>query len=358
MKIENWIALKFITENKKKILFIFFAIVVSTAVIFLSLAIKMSISKTIKKDLRAMGKNSILIGGDVINKRDIAFIKSIPDVDYYFYIDQIKKEDENLFKAYPSELLDKMKLPILRKNDVILDSTQFLNKQVGDTISFFVNKEKKEFLIRGFYKELNPLETMKVGNRILMSEEGFESNILNVLYSRVAVVFKDEVDSKEYVDLILNNLNKYRENKITLLETPEIYKKMNSIIAFLDKTLQILLILAVLIGGFFVFNTTMSSLLQRKSSIGILSAIGMSKKRIFRLFLIQNLYILVTGIFVGIVSSFLIIHLLEKMLKIEILIDGCSLSIVLSLTVVLGVVLGVVPIKKMQKESIIELLKV
>lgn len=358
MKFENWIALKFILENKKKILFPFLAIVVSTAVVFLSLTIKMSISKTIEKDLRAIGKNSILLGGDILNKKDIAFIMSIPDVDYYFYIDAIKKEDENLFKAYPKELLKKMNLPILRENDVILESTQFLNKKVGNTISFFINNERKEFLIRGFYKELNPLETTKVGKRVLMSEDGFENNVSNSLYSRVVIVFEDGVDSNDYINMILNNLNKHRDNKLTLLETPEVYKKMNSIIIFLNKTLFVLLFLSTGVGGFFVFNVTMSSIVERKSSVGMLTAIGMSKNRIFKVFLIQNLYILVTGILAGMLLGFLTIQSLEKLLKIEILIDKFSLLIVLLLTVVLGVVLGIIPIKKMEKNSVIELLKV
>ncbi|MGL5988462.1 ABC transporter permease [Cetobacterium sp.] len=358
MRFENWMAFKFIMANKNKMMFPFLAIAVSTAAIFLSLTIKMSIFETVQKDLRSIGKNTILIGGDYITDRDCRFIKSIPNVDYYFYADQFQKIDENLFKGYPKELLIKMKLPNLRKNDVILDSTQFKTEKIGDIITFYINSEKKEFLIRGFYKETNPLETMKVGKRVFMSEEGFKANILWTEYSRVVIAFKDNVESKDYTESILNNLNKYRNNKLSLLETPEIYKKMTHIIGFLDKTLLLLFLLSTGIGGFFVFNVTMSSIIEKRSSIGMLSAIGMSKKRIFRLFLIQNLYLLISGMFLGIAIGLFVVQILEKILKIEIVIYNTNLSIILLSTVVLGVILGVIPIKKIEKNSIIELLKV
>ncbi|MGL5901199.1 MAG: hypothetical protein ACRCZO_00805, partial [Cetobacterium sp.] len=114
MKFENWMALKFILENKKKIILPFLAIVASTVLIFLSITLKASITKTVEKDLRSMGKNSILIGGDSITSKDIAFINSIPDVDYYLYPDSFKEDEEILFKGYPNELLKKMNLPELR----------------------------------------------------------------------------------------------------------------------------------------------------------------------------------------------------------------------------------------------------
>ncbi|MGL4876348.1 MAG: hypothetical protein ACRC30_17070, partial [Clostridium sp.] len=185
MKFENWMALKFISENKKKIILPFLAIVASTVLIFLSITLKVSITKTVEKDLRTMGKNSILIGGDSITSKDIAFISSIPDVDYYFYPDSFKEDDEILFKGYPNELLKKMNLPELRDSDIILDKTQFSDRKIGDRILLSINGERKEFFIREFYEELNPLETMKVGKRAILSQLGFDSNVVKYDYKRV-----------------------------------------------------------------------------------------------------------------------------------------------------------------------------
>jgi len=350
-------ALKFILENKKKVMLPFLAIVGSTLLIFISLTLNASITKTIGKDLRTMSKNSILIGGDIISESDIAFISSIPDIDYYLYPDQLKKDEEILFKGYPKGLLKKMGLPELRENDVILDKTQFQNKRRGETISFFIDGEKKEFLIRGFYEELNPLETMKVGDRVILSEEGYNSNIGKVNYSRVIIGFKESIDSKEYIPMILSSLNRGRVSSLKILETPEVFKKINKILFFLNKALFIVLIFGVGMGGFFTFNITMSSLLEKKSSIGILSTIGMSKNRIFRLFLIQNLYILIFGLFLGVSSGYLVLKSIELILNIPIYIDSVKVFSSIFFIITFGVLLGIIPIKKIQKLSIIELLK-
>lgn len=358
MKFENWIALKFILENKKKIMFPFLAIVSATFIVFMSAAIKGSIEKTVVKDLRSMGKNTVLLGGDKIGERDINFINSIPDVDYYFYSDQFKKEEGVLFKGYPKELLKKMKLPDLRERDVVLDKTQFPDKTLGETITFYVDKEPKEFLIREFYEELNPMETMKVGKRVILSEKGFKNNIWNANYDRVVVSFKENVDSNDYVPMILNNLNAGRGKKIKLLETPEIFKKVNSIISFLNKTLLMLLLVSLGVGGFFTFNMTANSIFERKSSIGILKTVGMKKNRIFKVFFLQNLYILITGILLGVVLSIVFLNIMETVLKIVIYIDSLKILGILILTVVLGVLLGIAPIKKIEKLSVIDLLKV
>ncbi|MCQ9628449.1 ABC transporter permease [Cetobacterium somerae] len=358
MKFENWIALKFILENKKKIMFPFLAIVSATFIVFMSVAIKGSIEKTVVKDLRSMSKNTVLLGGDIIREKDINFINSIPDVDYYFYSDQLKKEDDILFKGYPKELLKKMKLPELRERDVILDKIQFSDKILGETIIFYVDKEPKEFLIRGFYEELNPIETMKVGKRVILSGDGFKNNIWSASYERVVVAFKENIDSNDYIPVILNNLNAGREKKIVLLETPEIFKKVNSIISFLNKTLLMLLFISLGVGGFFTFNMTANSIFERKSSIGILKTVGMEKNRIFKVFFLQNFYILMTGMLLGIILSIISLNIMEMVLKIAIYIDGLKIFGILVLTVALGVLLGIAPIKKIEKLSVVDLLRV
>ncbi|MGL5351151.1 MAG: ABC transporter permease [Cetobacterium sp.] len=358
MKFENWMALKFILENKKKIILPFLAIVASTVLIFLSITLKASITKTVEKDLRSMGKNSILIGGDSITSKDIVFINSIPDVDYYLYPDSFKEDEEILFKGYPNELLKKMNLPELRDRDIILDKTQFLNKRIGDRVVFYINGERKEFFLRGFYEELNPLETMKVGKRAILSQSGFDSNVVKYDYKRVLIVFKESADSNDYIPMIISSLNIGRENKIKLLETPDLFKKINKIISFLNKALFLMLALGVGIAGFFTFNITMTSLLEKKSSIGILSAVGMSKSRVFRIFLIQNIYILLSGLFLGVALGYSILKVIELVLNISIYLDGLKVFSVIFTIITLGMLLGVIPIKKIQKLSIIELLKV
>lgn len=358
MKFENWMAFKFILENKKRIVFPFLAITVSTVVVSLSLIIRDAISKTVIGDLRNIGKNTILIGGDTISKEDIYFIKSIPDVDYYFFSDQTRKDGDFIFKSYSNILLEKMNLPQLRENDIVLDKEQFLDKKIGETIILKVKGESKEFLIRAFYLERNPLETMKVGKRVILSEDGFKNNIANENNTRVAITFKEDIDSKSYIPLVLNNLNRERKSKLSLLETPEIFKKINNIIEILNKTLLILLIISLSLGGFFIFNITASFILERKDNIGILRAMGVNDSRIFKIFLLQNIYILVFGFFCGGLLSYIFLNIIEATLNITIYIDTLKIFIFIILTIVLGNVLGILQIKRLKKISIIDLLKI
>ncbi len=251
-----------------------------------------------------------------------------------------------------------MNLPELRDSDIILDKTQFLNRRIGDRVIFYINGERKEFFLRGFYEELNPLETMKVGKRAILSQSGFDSNVVKYDYKRVLIVFKESADSNDYIPMIISSLNIGRESKIKLLETPDLFKKINKITSFLNKTLFLMLALGVGIAGFFTFNITMTSLLEKKSSIGILSAVGMSKSRVFRIFLIQNIYILLSGFFLGITLASFLLKVIEMVLSISIYFDGLKVFGFIFIIITLGMLLGVIPIKKIQKLSIIELLKV
>lgn len=357
MIIENWIALKFINENKKKVIFSFLAIIFSTMVVFLSLVIKISIEKNIGNDLRTIGKNRILLGGDTFNQEDISFIKSIPDVEYFFYLNQNKMENGYIYKGYPEEFIEKINKPSLRTNDVILDKKQFPEANIGNVIKFSINGEKKEFLIRDFYEEKNPLETMKVGKRVILSQEGFRKNIENREYENLVIGFNNNINPEIYISSILNQLNRNREQKIFLLETPEIYKKVNNIISFLNKTLGILLIISLSIGGFFIFNVTANSIVERRNSIGILKVMGMEKKNILKVFLIENLYLLFTGVTIGIIFSFLFIKIIENILNMIIEVNFLLVILFLFITIVFGMILGIVPIKKIEKMTDIDLLR-
>ncbi|MGL4627874.1 MAG: ABC transporter permease, partial [Cetobacterium sp.] len=183
-------------------------------------------------------------------------------------------------------------------------------------------------------------------------------NVVKYDYKRVLIVFKESADSNDYIPMIISSLNIGRENKIKLLETPDLFKKINKIISFLNKALFLMLALGVGIAGFFTFNITMTSLLEKKSSIGILSAVGMSKSRVFRIFLIQNIYILLSGLFLGVVLGYSILKVIELVLNISIYLDGLKVFSFIFTIITLGMLLGIIPIKKIQKLSIIELLKV
>lgn len=358
MRFENWMALKFILENRKKIVFPFLAIVISIVFIFLSLLTREIINKNVVKDLRNIGKNNILIGGDTIYSKDIFFIDTIPDVEYYFYSDMLKKDNNILYKGYSNSLLKKMNLPALRDNDVILDRAQFPDKIVGETIILKVNYENKEFLIRDFYLEQNPLETMKVGKRVILSENGFKNNISDKNYNRLVISFKKNVDFNRYVNLILNNLNKNRDSKLSILETPEVLKKIESIINILNKVLIISLICSIGITGFFIFNTTASFIIERRNSIGILKAMGLPNKKIIRIFIFQNFYLLLSGFLLGGLFSYIFFNIVELILNIKLFLTSIKTIIFIVSIIILGNILGILPIYKLKKSTIINLLKI
>ena len=67
--------------------------------------------------------------------------------------------------------------------------------------------------------------------------------------------------------------------------------------------------LALMFG---IVNTMLMSVLERVRELGMLMAIGMNKRRLFRMIMLETLFLSLTGAIVGMIISFLLILLVQR----------------------------------------------
>ena len=102
---------------------------------------------------------------------------------------------------------------------------------MGDFLELSVGAYREKFIVKGIYEEKNPLELMKKGNRIILSQDTYERIFGERNFSELVISFEKGEDAEEYIPIILN---KFRQDRglygdIQLLETPEVYKRIEKI---------------------------------------------------------------------------------------------------------------------------------
>jgi putative ABC transport system permease protein len=79
-----------------------------------------------------------------------------------------------------------------------------------------------------------------------------------------------------------------------------------------NQTLMILMVIIMLALSFGIINTMLMAVMERTREIGMLMAIGMSRARIFIMIMVETIFLSLTGGFIGMMVSSLIISLYAK----------------------------------------------
>lgn len=77
--------------------------------------------------------------------------------------------------------------------------------------------------------------------------------------------------------------------------------------AAMDYMLFIFMIIILLALGFGIVNTMLMAILDRVKELGMLMAIGMNKKRVFRMIMLETVFLGLTGAVIGMVLSYLLV---------------------------------------------------
>lgn len=353
-------AYRFLTGNVMRALFPFVSVVVATISLVMTISLGDSAKNIIDSDLSAIGGNRILVGGGTLTKRDLQLIERLPFVEYGVFPEERALIDNTLFRGYSKKALKAMKLPSLKGEEVVLDKTQFLGKTVGSKIELQTDAGKRNFIVRELYQEESPFETMKIGDRVIIGDETFERIFGRKNYNTLVISFPQGEDGMEYIPVILRELNRSRfgYDQVRILETPDIYRKVEKIKGFVSKSLFILSFIALTVGGVGVLNLIASSVRERGSYIGILRAMGMDKKSLREIFLIEGAIVVMIGGVVGIIFGILLSYLAGSILKIPPYFNIIKMVGALVLTMGVGLLFGIYPAKKAGEIEIVEALKI
>ncbi|WP_432205353.1 ABC transporter permease (plasmid) [Cetobacterium somerae] len=353
-------AIRFLKGNISRAVFPLLAVVVGAMTLIMTLSLGDGAKNLINKDLSAIGSNRILVGGNSLNKRDLQLIERLPFVEYGIFPEERTLVSNTLYRGYGKKALMSMKLPILKENEVVLDKNQFLDAKIGDIIELETDYGKRKFTIRDLYQEESPFETMKRGDRVIMSDETFERVFGRRNYNSLVISFPQDEDGEEYIPILLRELNRSRfgYNQVRVLETPDIYKKVERIKGFVSESLFILSFISLVVGGVGVLNLIAASVRERGSYIGILRTMGMDKRSLVEIFLIEAFIVITVGAIAGVILGIVMSWLVGSILRIPPYFNFIKLVGALLLTMGVGLFFGVFPAKKAGDLEIVEALKI
>ena len=355
-----WMAIRFLRGNLCRAAFPLAAVVVGAMALIMTLSLGDGAKKIIDRDLSAIGGNRILIGAETLSDKDLDFVERLPFVEYGVFPENRVLIGNTLYRGYSKKALMAMKLPILKENEVVLDKNQFLDAKIGAEIELETKLGKRRFVIRDLYQEESPFETMKMGNRVIMGDETLEKIFGRMNYKSLVISFPQDEDGENYIPVVLRELNRSRfsYNQVRVLETPDVYKKVERIRSFVSKGLFILSFISLVIGGAGILNLIAAAVRERGSYIGILRAMGVDKNSVMDIFLIESGVVIVVGAVMGVILGVVMSYCFGILLKIPPHFNTLKIVGALVLTMGVGLLFGVFPAKKAGELEIVEALKI
>lgn len=148
--------------------------------------------------------------------------------------------------------------------------------------------------------------------------------------------------TKEQVKKIM--LGRYSEDDFSVIEATEILNAVSSIFAIMNAVLVAIAAISLIVGGIGIMNIMYVSVVERTKEIGIRRAVGATRSDILYQFLIESVILSLVGGLLGLLISYLVVLLAQKIFPAYI--DLQSILIALGVSSLIGIVFGVFPARK------------
>jgi ABC-type lipoprotein release transport system permease subunit len=118
------------------------------------------------------------------------------------------------------------------------------------------------------------------------------------------------------IAILLNDNDKCDEAKKTLQSTfpslnimtwKEIQPDLGMMAGYMNAMLYIFIVIILLALGFGIVNTMLMVVLERVRELGMLMAVGMNRSRVFRMIMLETIFLSITGAIMGMIISSLVI---------------------------------------------------
>ena len=231
-------------------------------------------------------------------------------------------------------------IPAIADQTVI---TWGLKKAVGDTLVYLneLGERIKLLLIAG-------LDNSIFQGNLLISDSLFIQNFPSTSGSRIMLIDAPSAKQEQLAKLLSSTLTDYG---IELTPTTTRLAEFNSVENTYLTVFMVLGGLGVIIGTFGLGVVLLRNMLERRTEIALMMAIGYRKKQIFRLIFVENIFLLVTGLLCGILSAF--IGILPSILSPAFTMPAGFISILVLVVFASGVVWIYFPARNALKGNII-----
>ncbi len=186
----------------------------------------------------------------------------------------------------------------------------------------FLGKEEKEKTIIAFFEQHNEQFLLKVCNDLTTRKtysryELTKNRLINFMKEKYKVSDMPVheaaimVDDYETCKTVLPELQKVLP-ALDVRSWDEIQPALKLMFSWTDMINSIILVIFLLALSFGIVNTMLMAVLERTRELGMLACIGMSKRRIFNMIMLETLFLTCVGSIIGIIIGSLVIGFTAK----------------------------------------------
>ena len=192
-----------------------------------------------------------------------------------------------------------------------------LGKRIEITLRSATGKEMRDvFRVVGIYKTANSMFDQ-------MNAFALNADLMHLTELRVdqcheiAILCKNE----KVVDLVVANIKKIFPH-FTAKTWKQIQPETGMMAGITDLYNIVFMSLILFALGFGIVNTMLMTVLERVKELGMLMAIGMNRRKVFIMLLLETIYLCLTGGFIGMILGYCIVSATSSGISLEMFAEG------------------------------------
>lgn len=176
-----------------------------------------------------------------------------------------------------------------------------------------------------------------------------------------------QVPAKEWIPFVKNEIEPLLRQRHRLPEkAPDDFylRGMDALVNTADTVaLAVTLLLAavasvsLVVGGIGVMNTMLVAVTERTREIGVRVALGATQRDIVLQFLMESILMCVSGCFVGVVLGLVLCWVTERVIHMQVIVQGWSILLAVLVSVAVGLFFGLYPARRAARLDPIEALR-
>lgn len=255
------------------------------------------------------------IGNEGISQKQVSQIEKISGIDQtitlYSQSSEIKYKDLKLFSNIYGIDADKIPYLVEFQNGRVYNNAAFdcvignkIAEELKVNVGGKITLENNKFRVIGILKERGMGFDISADNGVFISQNTF-SRIYDTEkgYNNVIVQVKD-INSIETVQKdIEDRLNK-KDKSVMVLATNSLLDSINQISRYISLFLMGISSVSLIVAGVSILNVMLMSTMERTKEIGVLKAVGASKKDILKIFLLEAIMLGIIASIIGGILTF------------------------------------------------------
>lgn len=242
-----------------------------------------------------------------------------------------------------------------------------LGSNIAKKLFFGVNPLGKEILIQGITYTV--IGTLKASSGFSMGSTNdtviipYTTALRNLGIKSISSLDAYLEDTSRADDTVLdikgvlNQAFNYREEAYTIFNMGDIIESFQSIMSMMSLLLAGIAAISLIVGGIGIMNMMLVSVTERTTEIGLRKALGATPKLIRLQFIIESIFLSLTGGVAGLVIGALLSYLLAAFIGIDITISMSTNLLAIGFSAAVGIIFGYMPARKASRLNPIDALR-